>query len=593
MNTLQTVLVSILIVCVVLFIYFENSLVRILSATVFVAGAGFLAYAYSRGVSPRPEPSRREESGSPSVPEADPPARTEAPTVSVPQAARPAGISEELYREEEIPRFDDPRAEFDYLVRRLLQVLKDILLAHTTGIFWINNERGQIVIGEFVTDSKVFTTARRLSLAGDLVSKTGTTGKAQLLSEIRASAETELLPYYSSPDGVASFLGIPVYFGEDLVAVLAVDARAADAFGAETAATVGRFASLISLLLASYNQKFDLAADARILGIADGMREYINTHQDLYGAAAALGRAIADAVDWDHITIVLFDQGAQHWKLVRVMSKSASMSYAPEGARMEMDPKSILHPVLQAMESAVIDAPTPPRYRFFATENIALDGEILAVPIATVSHCYGLAVVEYREKGQYGGRDRAIVERFCATASLVIENLSLGGLAHKHLIIDDMTRTMSRVLLMKRLDEEFHRSRDHGGQHVFFLVALDACDSILNRNGQQGLDDALVSLGTTLARAVRPYDLVARFDTYRFGLVLFHTNNEDAFLQVEKLRKTVSSSTITTQDYTFSITASFGGCAFSAAEDRDDLLRIAQQVLDRAIADGGNCVKIV
>ena len=52
---------------------------------------------------------------------------------------------------------------------RLLQAAREHVLAHTLGLYWINTDREQIIIGEFVSDSGNFTTARRLNLGSDLI----------------------------------------------------------------------------------------------------------------------------------------------------------------------------------------------------------------------------------------------------------------------------------------------------------------------------------------------------------------------------------------------------------------------------------------
>lgn len=588
------------------FIYFDDPLyVRIVAAVIFVAGAALLYQSLSRTLTDSDaDPDGERETGvdasthgaASGAARAAAPSAMHAGNPALPEAAdvdEPEEIPVALYRSESdaLPK-EDPRAEFDFLTNKLLQAAKDHVLAHTIGLFWINMDREQIIIGEFVTDSANFTTARRLGLGSDLISRVGLEGKPALVSDLSPASESDLVIYYDAAEGIKSFIGIPVYFGDDVIAVLAADSRASDAFGLETVAALGRFVSLITLLLGSYNQKFDLAADARMLGVLDRMQRGIDQNQDPYGIAGVAAKAVTEIMDWDYVAVVLHHPERNAWLVVKSLAKAANLPYIAEGVAVQMD-GSVLRPALDGDSGIIADAPVSPAWRFHEKEAINSFGQLCAMPLVTPRAYYGLLVVEYRETHQYATQDLAVLRRIATRAAQSLEVMRLSEHTRRYLIVDETTQTASRTLLLARLREELARLAAHGGNAVFFLAALDRPEEIAGRHGEAEIDRVLSRIGSTLREHIKPFDVVGRFDRHAFGLLLMHSSPEDAYLRGEKVRKAVAGNVITHAGSSYSISVSIAGCTVGQSSDVEHILRLSQQALERAVADGGNCVKVV
>lgn len=589
------------------FIYFDDPLyVRIIAAIIFVAGAVLLyqllsrtlvADAESEGMEAQGEEAGSESAApSPRVPSSADASAASSAARSIPQApvhAAPEEIPSELYRfdTETLPQ-DDPRAEFDFLTNKLLQAVKDHVLAHTVGLYWINLDREQIIIGEFVTDSGNFTTARRLNLGNDLISRVGLDGKPVIMSDVSTASESDLVIYYDAAEGIHSFVGVPLYFGSEAIAVLAADSKARDAFGLETVAALGRFTSLLALLLGSYNQKFDLAADARMLAVLDSMQHRIEENLDAYGIASVAARAVTEIMDWDYAAVVLHSPERKSWIVVKSLAKAANLPYISEGVTVDMD-GSVLRAALDGDGGVIVDAPVTPAWRFHEKEAINSFGQLCAMPLVTPQAYYGLIVVEYRETHQYAKQDLAVLRRIATRAAQALEVTRLYDHTRKHLIVDEATQTASRTLLLRRLREEQSRLAAMGGNAVFFLAAIDNPDELVQKHGEQEVEQVLARIGGTLQEHIKPYDVVGRFERYGFGLLLMHSSPEDAYLRGEKVRKAVAGNVITHGGSSYSISVSIAGCTVSQNSDVDHILKLAQQALERAVADGGNCVKVV
>lgn len=583
------------------FIYFDDPVyIRIIAAVIFVFGAVLLYQTLSQSLGAdeaeeeKGEEAAQDGAAEDAAPRRDAAAASEQRSMpEAPQVDVPADIPAELYRfdTEALPQ-DDPRAEFDFLTNKLLQVLKEHVLAHTVGLFWINSDREQIIIGEFTTDTGNFTTARRLNLGSDLISRIAYEGKPEIVSDISGASEGDLVVYYDAVEGIKSFVGVPMYFGGDVIAVLAADSKAPDAFGLETVASIGRVTSLINLLLGSYNQKFDLAADARMLGVLDHLHEGIKNNLDAYGIANVAAKAASEIMDWDYIAVVLHSPERKSWVVVKSLAKAANLPYISEGVTVDMG-GSVLKSALDGVDGRILDAPAPPAYRFHEKEAINSFGQLCAVPMVTTRAYYGLLLVEYRENHQYAEQDLAILRRIAGHAANAIENARLHEYTRKHLLLDEETQTSSRSLLLRRLSEEQDRIKERGDSAVFFLVKLDDPEELVQKHGQNRIEELLYNIGGTLREHVSSYDVVGRFDAVTFGVLLMHSSPEDAYLRGEKIRKNVSSNVVSHGGGNFSISISIAGCTLSQSSDTEHILKLARQALDRAVADGGNCVKVV
>ncbi|MDH7515460.1 MAG: diguanylate cyclase [Bacteroidota bacterium] len=505
----------------------------------------------------------------------------------------PEEIPEHLYRfdEHDLPT-DDPSAEFNFLTRRLLAALKDQLLAHTTALFWINIDRQQIVIGEFVTDSRNFTTARRIPLGSDLISNIGKLGKPVVLQNITENAEGDLLVYYDGRAGIRSFVGVPVFFKAETIAVLAADSTAADAFGIETVASMGTFTGIVSMLLASYNHKFDLTADAKLLQALDQGRRAMQSAMDPYGIATAAAETAVRLLDWDYAAVILYNSEKQGWVVMRSMTRLPNLPYVSEGVTVDVD-RSVFRPVLHYQEGRILDAPQPPAFRFHEKEVVASSGQLCVAPIMTTRRCIGFLIVEYREGAQYGSRDLDVLTRVGDLTGIFLELAAGRELARKHLIIDEGTKTASRTLFLQRLREEYERIQRHGGTAVFFLVALDSPEEMLERHGVEGVETIVGQIANIIRGALAPYDVLGRYESTRFGLLLLHSTAEEAFIRGEKIRKSVASMVLSQDGSSFSVTVSLGGCTIVQGHEYDNLFRIAEQALTLTAGDGGNSVKVV
>src|SRR2546422_1906262 len=116
-------------------------------------------------------------------------------------------IDSDIYRGD-----PEPRTEFNFLLHKVLTVIKEVLFAHSVVFLWANREKGQMVIEARVSDGSNFITSRRFVMGHDLASKVAESGRPELVTEVNPPSGRAKLPYYGNPHSIKTFLGVPVDF---------------------------------------------------------------------------------------------------------------------------------------------------------------------------------------------------------------------------------------------------------------------------------------------------------------------------------------------------------------------------------------------
>jgi diguanylate cyclase (GGDEF)-like protein len=485
----------------------------------------------------------------------------------------------------------EPRAEFDFLLSKVLSVAKEVLFAHTVALFWANRDKHQLVLEAKITDSDCFMAARRFSIETDIVSQIAVTGKPAILTQVNPISEKDLLRYYDQVDFVKSFIGAPVYFNQSVVAVLAADSRVEDAYGAETLSLIGQFTKLISALLKTYTDKYDLLVDSEILR---GLKRIDAAVRRDFGLKSSLDSLMTEAsrlVNWDFLAIVLYNEDRRDWRVRQVMNRTDERYLSGEET-IDFD-KSIVGSVIKSNSSRSIeDYSALNEARYFSGENLPSRGSLIILPISSARKCYGAFIAESRNPRNFSGRDMEVLQHLVNPLAATIEIVYLQDVVKEYVVVDELTATATKNYLLKRLEGELQHADDFGTDLSLVVFSIDAREDLLSRYSFEGFNFVLYAVGRLIQNSIRPYDVVGRLDANRFGVLLLNTAANDAYLWAEKIRKAIASNVLSFQDKNFSVTVSGGVCGAIEGMTMEDILTNAQHVLTKATESGGNLIRV-
>jgi diguanylate cyclase (GGDEF)-like protein len=101
-----------------------------------------------------------------------------------------------------------------------------------------------------------------------------------------------------------------------------------------------------------------------------------------------------------------------------------------------------------------------------------------------------------------------------------------------------------------------------------------------------------VVVGRTLSNALRPTDVVARWDEHRLLAIVKNCERSALKSVAERVRKMESYSTVEWWGDELSVTVSIGGTAAMQGDSVEDLVERAQSALRISMEEGGNRVSV-
>jgi diguanylate cyclase (GGDEF)-like protein len=453
-----------------------------------------------------------------------------------------------------------------------------------------------MVLESVATDSTLFFTAKRFPLEEDLVSKVALSGKPELVGRLDAAAQKDLVKYYSAQEQVKSLVGVPVFFksgGTEIlpVGVLVADSPAEDSFGSETLILLGRFTKLISALIKSYTDKYDLLVESELLASVRRLFDRVKSESSEQSILGALIDEVNRLANWDFLTVTMYSEDRHGWVVQRVINKPGLPYVAPD--QLLSPASSVVADVIRSNRVRNIgNVRSPEIVRFAEDERIESQGSFLCVPISSFNRCYGALGLESRDQENFSGNDAETIYRLVELAGSALEVLYMNDLVREYVVVDHHTGSMTRRHFLRRVEEEVRRADDFNTELALVSIAVDGMADHVQRYGKDSSDAILNEITTVVRAALRQYDAVGRHESDRLGVVLVNTPASDGYLWAEKLRKQIASHVMTIAGKSFSVTVSVGVCGLSSGMGSAELLSGTSRVLEKALEGGGNLVRV-
>ncbi|HEY6172078.1 MAG TPA: GAF domain-containing protein [Candidatus Kapabacteria bacterium] len=495
----------------------------------------------------------------------------------------------------------DPRKDFVLLLSEILDLIREQVDSLSVLFFWTNTKKAQLVLECASLDDFAFThlsRERRFPIGHDAVSKVALRAEPQLVESIAPQAEYDLIPYYQDTVGIRSFAAMPVLFGDNVVAVLAVDSLEEDHFTPETLRIMTNYSKVITGLVRSYIEAYDLITSARTLKAARKL--FGISHEDIVKRTGkdaertgeyimrSLSEAASELVDWQWLATVSFDDAQRAWCISGLQAKVADPYLLPK-TRIDLA-ESIVGRTLRSGKSEHIDELSQQSIRFSIEEekSSAAGHSFLVIPVRTASKNYGALVVEHSDAGKYTDVDIETLEHLARSAATSLEIFALSEVVQERALTDILTSNYNRRGFKERFTEELARAKEFDESLSLILFEIDDSAKFEERFLQEDIDTIILALSNVLQFIKQPFDVLARTGEFTFGVLLIKMSDEEAFLWSEKVRQKIVSEVIALSRKSFTITTSIGVAGARRNSTPDELLVCAKMALDKAKERGGN-----
>lgn len=484
---------------------------------------------------------------------------------------------------------EEPRKEFDYLLSRVLMVIRSMMNARTAAFFWVNKEQNELVLETRITDvEELFRTKRKYALGLDIVSQIAKSGRPEILTEIKPSAQTDLIPYYNGPAGTTSFVGVPVFLNHTVIGVLCADSTQDDAYDEITIGSLGHFTKLISGLTQSYTGKYDLLQRSRALEALTQFRSMVNrpgtTMQQI---ASALVDSSASVVESQTIGVVLFDRQNDQWTIHNIMSALPGVEQL-SGSPVNTETSLIAPTIFRGVTNCVTTV-AQGVLRFHEQEGPLHNGFFVAVPLRSTTHCYGALFAE-GNSAELSSRDVAILETIGEQTGILLEQIHVQKMLKKSALVDEASGLLNSGAFIQRLEEELVRATETNVPLVSVLVHIDRYSAVESSLNHADREELFLHVLSVVRKYVRGYDVVGRVDENIIALAVTGTRDTEVQLWAERLRKEVAISVKEIQKKRYTVTVSIGIAKAVTGDNAESLLTNAGRAMELASAKTNNVV---
>ena len=486
------------------------------------------------------------------------------------------------FSEESVPTDrDEPRLEFDFLLQRVLRVIRSVVPARTVLFTWLNTERAELIIEEKISDiPELIIPSNMIPIGNDVLSQIGVIAKPEILTEINPSAELDLLPYYTSSAGTRSFVGIPVIYDGVVVAILTADTNEDDAYDQSTVMFLGHFTRLLSGLIHSYNDKYDLMQSARIVTALDRFRTMLDQHASREELCSAALDALHERLPHCFSLSAICANNQGIWHIAHIHS-AHTQQQALRGVHVDLESsmvgKTIYHSHLQEMVSVGQD-----EMRLAPHEMTHAQSYFTAVPIISSTYCYGAFVVEEADTTVLTRQDIRLVEAIADAVGMLLEQQTLRSLLTSNALRDATTGLLNRSAFVERAEEEVLRAKHFTQTVTVAMIALDEY-SALSIDADPALEAVVLRHVIGIIRKhIRTFDIIARFDKKMIVLLFLQKTLQEAHILAERIRKDTAMSFMQYNGRQLTATLSIGVAELVQQHTAAELLDNAQTALSVA-----------
>lgn len=159
----------------------------------------------------------------------------------------------------------------------------------------------------------------------------------------------------------------------------------------------------------------------------------------------------------------------------------------------------------------------------------------------------------------------------------------------QHYYQDPLTGLYNRPAVLDRLLQEVRRCERYHEPLSLLLLDLDECKAVIDRYGMPMGDEVLLATARAISSNLREVDVVGRYGTDVFLLILPRVRQEGAIQVAERIRAEVEELRFSVPALTLTVSA--GLTWLQPGESADDLIQRVESQLLRAKQSGRNRVR--
>ena len=277
---------------------------------------------------------------------------------------------------------------------------------------------------------------------------------------------------------------------------------------------------------------------------------------------------------------------------------SAALEYCAPGVKQSdvMAIVKLIGVTQQLAVNGVVNLPAArdaqemaPAAEYVHTLNIE---SLLAVPLLDAGEQAGILILEQVAPRQWQQADIVVLKTIAEQMILAVSNARLRTLMKTLAVTDEKSGLLKRSSYLDVLLSEVRRSMQQQTPLTLMLLHFGRASALTKEVGEAAVESMMQQIGQTICSHVRQNDVAVRYDLTTIALLLSDTNEKNAFLVADKMRKVVAPTKITGTDKTPPMTVGIAETVlqqqFDSADIVTEVINRVENALEMARAEGGN-----
>lgn len=493
-----------------------------------------------------------------------------------------------LKSEKRIEHLQSTYGYFEERVLRILQQIKDLMEPYTVAFFKIKDDGKYYKIFEAISESDYLRYNDDIPLDEGVVGWIFKHEKSLNFSSVKGGSRA--LNYYDQDLPVASFLGVPVFWRNNVVGVLCVDSLQDNAFNPDSENII-KLAVLqiqetmenVQLLQQTQQQYKEFSAlyeGSKKMMMSITLDDTISTFLDIitqitHNDSAVL--AIKNELEGDGLIIKAF----------------RGLPNDINGKEVEND--SLLNWVIEHKQYLDLrHYSAKKKIKPLISENIKLPDfqRVIIYPLMFEETILGAYLLGYKNEGP-DDYEKRVVEILGNQASISISNAFLFEKVKNMATTDGLTCLYNHRYFQEKFGEILLRAERYNEKFSLVLIDIDFFKKVNDTYGHQVGDIVLKKVASILKSTARKVDIVARYGGEEFAIICVNDDKKNASKFAERLRREIENTTIIFDSGKLHVTASIGVASYPEdGKDKESLVERADKALYQAKHEGRNRVII-
>lgn len=456
-------------------------------------------------------------------------------------------------------------------------LLKSGLNAHTVVLLWFDVKAEYLNIKELLSDSDHIIEGG-LEPARGIIGSITRQREALQLDDLKSGFRG--IPYYTEPQDITNFAGIPVIEDGHLRGVLCADRKGNRPFTTDDVKLMEETASYLVRAIENQRQfsvmersKHELTrffeASRRLNGVL--------TPEQVYEVAFSSADQIAP---WEVAAITLFDSEQHHVAAVdargpfEALKSLLNQDFESDGGLVSMAVKNRHYlPYGGTVRDGEIQL-------FSGAPSIEGLRSLMVMPLIVLDQPVGTFIVGHSQPNLFTRERREMLEVVCNQVAVTLHSAQLYGRMEQMATTDGLTGLANHRTFQTKLEETIARSRRSQRAFAVILTDIDHFKNVNDTYGHPVGDEVLRQVSRCFQDNLRETDICARYGGEEFALILEDTDLENAIVKANRLRTEVKKLIFTTEKGPFSISISMGvGYWPQDAEHKQALIDQTDQAL--------------